>query len=280
MTELLRCDFKRILKDKLFLVLCILAGVFALITPLLYALIFGSADLLTPEDMELMEMMGLGMSSKTIFFSSFSLNNNFGLILPILLTLILCKDFGHGTVRNKLISGHSRRSVFLSMFTVCCTFNFGIILVHALLSLGVSLIFFPYSPEGFGGSEIGYFFASIGIELLVFLFISALVCLMCVLAKNAGLSVVLYAAVMFFFILVASILQVGQITLSLTGDNEFLIKLIEHVQKLNVFGYASLVGQGTEYTLKDALFYTLTPVFGTLGLGALGLLVFGKKDIK
>ena len=40
MFNLLKMDLKRLFKDKLFLVLCILAGVFALITPLLYKGLF------------------------------------------------------------------------------------------------------------------------------------------------------------------------------------------------------------------------------------------------
>ena len=47
MTELFRADLKRVLKDKLVLVMGILAVVFALITPLLYAAIFAGDGLLT-----------------------------------------------------------------------------------------------------------------------------------------------------------------------------------------------------------------------------------------
>ena len=36
MRDLLKADLKRAWKDKLFLILCILAGVFAVSTPLLY----------------------------------------------------------------------------------------------------------------------------------------------------------------------------------------------------------------------------------------------------
>ena len=50
MIDLLKTDFKRVLKDKLFIVVCIIGGVFAVITPILYKLIFSllNAMPLTP----------------------------------------------------------------------------------------------------------------------------------------------------------------------------------------------------------------------------------------
>ena len=42
MTNLIKVDLKRVLKDKLIIVILILGAVFALITPLLYRLLFRS----------------------------------------------------------------------------------------------------------------------------------------------------------------------------------------------------------------------------------------------
>ena len=44
MRELIQADLKRVIKDKLMLVLAILAVVFALITPLTFALVFSVID--------------------------------------------------------------------------------------------------------------------------------------------------------------------------------------------------------------------------------------------
>ena len=45
MVELLKTDLKRVFKDKLLFVMGILAVVFALLTPLLYAVIFSVGNL-------------------------------------------------------------------------------------------------------------------------------------------------------------------------------------------------------------------------------------------
>lgn len=279
MTKLLKCDLLRVIKDRLFWVVCILAAVFALITPLLYAAIYSGIDAVADGSSDVLELMGLGMDGKTIFFSAFSLSNNFGLIVPVLLAIILCKDFSYGTVRNKIICGCSRVKIFASMYLTCAVFLVGTVLLNALASLGVGLIFFPYSSQGFG-AEAGYFFASLGLELLVLLFVSALVCFLCVWAKNAGLAVVLYAAAVLVFTMVTSILMVGELALGFAPENEILPKVFEFVRNVNVFGYSTVIGTGTEYSPKTALWCVLSPSVGTAALLGLGALVFGKKDIK
>ena len=110
MLRLLKTDLLRVIKDKLFIVVCILCVGFALFTPTIYKLL----ELLLTED-EADILFGSLFQAKDIFYASFSLTNNFGLILPILLSIIICKDFTYGTVRNKIICGHSRTNVFFSI---------------------------------------------------------------------------------------------------------------------------------------------------------------------
>ena len=102
MRSLLKADFKRVLKDKLLLVMGILAVVFAAFTPLLYAVMFSSMEMVDDP------MVSSLISGKMQFFASFSMGNNLGLIAPVLLGIALCKDFSFGTVRNKIIAGKSR----------------------------------------------------------------------------------------------------------------------------------------------------------------------------
>ena len=53
MTQLIKSDFRKFFKDKMFLVVCILAVGFAVITPLLYQLLLGGMGEVDPmvEDM-------------------------------------------------------------------------------------------------------------------------------------------------------------------------------------------------------------------------------------
>ena len=106
MRNLYTADLKRILKSKLFMATCILAGVFALINPLLNKLLF--------EALDLGELLGSMVTAKSMTFTSFLPGDNLGLVMPILIAISVCQDFSQGTVRNKIICGKSRTAIYLS----------------------------------------------------------------------------------------------------------------------------------------------------------------------
>ena len=86
MLRLIKTDLKRIIKDKLFLITLIIAVVFALMNPLIYKLLTVALGF----EGEDMGMLGILISSKQLLFSSFSLSNNFGLMLPVFISIIIC----------------------------------------------------------------------------------------------------------------------------------------------------------------------------------------------
>lgn len=274
MTELLRADLKRVLKDKLLMVMGILAVVFALITPLLYAAIFSSGGILDDP------LFGSLVSAKGQFFSSFSMTNNLGLIAPVLLAIVLCKDFSFGTVRNKIIAGKRRSSIYLSLFAVCALVLTAVMLLSAFISLGISLIFFDYQSAPFTLADFGYFMASLAFEVLVLLFMAALLSWLCACMKNVGTAIVLYVAVTFLLSLVGGIVQVVVSVLQITGNNQQLVDILMFVDRINVGRAAAYIGVGTSYTWKDVLYLALPPLAGILGFTGLGLWRFGKKDLK
>lgn len=270
MRSLLKTDLRRIFKDKLFLVVCILGTVLASFTPLLYkglSLIIGIED----------ELLGLFADSKSMFFSAFDSGSNFGFILPILLALVLCKDFGYGTVRNKIICGKSRTKIFLSMFFSGTIVMCGLILAHALLTLGIALCFFPYQSEAFTADSFGYMMLSLLFSLLIYVFISAFVCLLCVSMKNAELAVIIYVAANLFFKILGGIVSAAAAIGPLF--EKFPTKLFEILAKINLFN-AAYIGKGTTYSLTDVLCLVIASLVG-IGLSLfLGVTVFRKKDIK
>ena len=103
MINLIKTDTKRILKDKLFLVVCIIALCLSVFMPLLYKAMFSGMEVVE-EDMFAEMFM---ISGKSLFFDSFSAGNNMGLIAPVFIAIIICKDFSQGTIRNKIICGKS-----------------------------------------------------------------------------------------------------------------------------------------------------------------------------
>lgn len=274
MRSLLKADFKRVLKDKLLLVMGILAVVFAAFTPLLYAVMFSTMDMADDP------MISSFISGKVQFFASFSMGNNLGLIAPVLLGIALCKDFSFGTVRNKIIAGKSRSAIFLSLFVTCATVLITVMLLHAFLTLGISLIFFDYQPTAFTISDFWYFLESLAFEILVLLWVAALLSYLCACMKNVGLVIVLYIAVAFALVIVGSVVQVALTILETAGGNETLTDVLYFFNRINVGNAASYIGMGTSYTLEDVLYLTLPAGVGILGFLGLGLGIFNKKDLK
>lgn len=275
MLRLLYTDLKRIVKDKLFLIVCIIGAAFSIITPLIYFAIFSVLG-----DMSDMELLGFGFTGKTMYFSCFSPGNNFGIILPVFISIIIFKDFSYGTIRNKIISGNSRTSIFISLFLASFISLTCVILAHALLSLGFSLLFTSYQATPFDTKALIYLLESTGFVILGYLFISALISFLSVSMKNMGLTIVSIIAIFMVFVIISSILQVGIIVLD-TEENKTIVNVLRFLNNINTFNsLTSVIGYGEAYSLKDALYLIISPLVTSGCLGGLGLLVMNKKEIK
>lgn len=274
--SLLKADFRRVFKDKLMIVMVILAVIFALTTPLIYALVFSGMD---ETEMELISLF-LDVSGKAQFFDSFSLTNNLGLIAPVLLAIVLCKDFSHGTVRNKIIAGRSRVAIYFSTFVTCSTVLIGIMLLQGLLTLGISLLFFEYQSGSFAFADLWYFAESLAFELLILLLVSAILTWLCTCMKNVGLVIVLYVAAIFSLSLESALLQTAYQVMEWTNGNEFILSVLRFADKINIMSAAAMVGKGTSYRFEDVCYITIPTILGILAFTGFGILQFRKKDIK
>lgn len=269
MRNLLKSDLTRIFRDKLLLITCIIGAAFALASPLLYTALTAALDM----EAEL----GMIVDAKTLFFAAFLPGDNFGLVLTIFITIILCKDFSYGTIRNKIVCGKSRRDIFLSLFLSCAIVLCTVIVAHALLTLLLSICFFPYQEGGFTGKDFLYLVESIALEILVYMLLAALITFLCVSMKNTGLTIVCVIAVSFLCALVGGIAQIAlQFTPSTSG---VMSKVLEFLTKSNLFT-GSIIGQGTSYTFKDLLYVLIPAIAGCAALIGFGICIFKKKDVK
>ena len=271
MLKLMKTDLVRVLKDKLFLIVCILGVVFAAITPLLYK----GIAMIVPEAEALLG----SMSPLSQFFAAFSLGNNFGLIAPIMIILILCKDFNHGTIRNKIIGGYSRLEIFASMFCVFAIVMVVLIVAHALLTLGLSMALFPDAKLEMDGK---YFAQSLYFVLLVYLFLAAFLAWMWASMKNTGLVIVTYVGAVFGLTMLSTVFVGVESLLSAKEIYPNLQKALEIFQNCNLFYSSGLIGIGMdmEYTKREVLCYILSPIVCGGGLLTLGFLSFKKRDLK
>ncbi len=271
MISLLKTDLKRILKDKLFIITLIIAVVLSCTTPLLY-------KIMPVEGMEEMfSAFGIDMTGKSVFFQCFSPSSDAGLIVPILIGIILFKDYSYGTIRNKIIIGKKRSSIYFSSFIATSITICAIILIQAILALLLSLIFFKYQQTPFTGADFGYLMLSVLFEILVYILISALICFLCVWAKNLGLIIVGYVGVSMLFSIIGGIITGVLFVTDIAGKE--VNKFLEILSNINIFT-SNLIGSGTTYTLENLLYILLPIIFGTAILTALSIILFNKKDIK
>ena len=203
-----------------------------------------------------------------------------GLIAPVLLTIILCKDFGNGTIRNKIIAGYNRVSILMSLFVVALAVMFAVILLHAALTLVISLIFMPFQQTPFTAGDLGYLALSLLLQFLLYAMVAALIAFLCASQKNVGLVIVLYVAVVMLLTLVTGILAVVSSVLEISGGHETALEIIDFFQRINPFSFSSAIGQGSSYEAKELLNYILTPAVLTVLLLGWGILKFKKKDLK
>lgn len=268
MRNLYLSDLKRILKDKLFMVTCILAGAFALVNPLLNKLIFDILDL--------GDILGSSVTAKSMLFSAFLPGDNLGLIMPILLSIVVCKDFSQGTVRNKIISGKSRTVIYLSHLLSCATVICSVMLAHALLTLLFSLSFFPYQNTAFSAADLGYLLASLLFAMVVYFAVSAIVTFFATCAKNAGICILLYLAVALGLSIIGAIFQVA---VAFLDTETVAFKIVEFINALN-FYTSNLIGAGSSYGIKDIIYILLSPVIVSGGVTVLGMRIFSRKNLK
>jgi hypothetical protein len=168
----------------------------------------------------------------------------------------------------------------LSIFVVCLVTTFGIILAHALLSLGISLPFFDYQATPFKIADMWYFLESLLFEFLVYLFVAALISWLCVNMKNIGMVIVMYIAIVFGFTMIAGVLQVVLVVLATQKDMQNTVKILQFIQDINVFNSSATIGTSMSYTAKQVWYYVLPPVIGTGAILGHGILSFKKKDLK
>lgn len=266
MLRLLKTDYKRIFKDKLFLITCIIGMAFAILGPFLYKLL--EMMMFTEEDKE---FLGSMFYAKTFFISAFSLSNNFGLIVSILITIVVCKDFSFGTIRNKIISGNKRSQIYLSFFISTASILTGVMFCYSLIAFGMSAIVFPYSPTGFSGGEVGKLLTILLFEIMALLVAGSLLSFLCVSAKNAGISIIIYVAISMILSTVTVILQ------TFAYDNEALINVMKFVP---LFGINLIVNQGEEFVFADYLIAISASALYVFLFSLFGTLIFKKKDLK
>lgn len=202
----------------------------------------------------------------------------YGVAVAALITMVVGEDFSDGIIRNKLISGKSKISVYFSLLTVSSAACVTVYAITVMTSYGVGVHFFENNVSG---KELLYFFCmGIGISLVF----ASLFCTITALSGNKAFSAVVcmtLAFVMLFLamhlngILVQQEYKDGVLNPHYVGG--IRRSIYEWIHDINPFGQAAQLSQMKCDNPFRCIFADILMIMLT---GLIGMVFFHKKDIR
>ena len=161
MTNVLKADLFNLRRGKAIYLLFIGAVAFGILLPLLYYGMYAFLDflqtnesLLEIEEMQTMLSSLSGLTSiinaDRIFMTIIPLAEGYGLVICGAVCFYNARQFSNGVIRNKLIAGKSRFSVYMSMLITSAIMAVSTALVHLAVAALFSRILFGTYTMNFG----------------------------------------------------------------------------------------------------------------------------------
>jgi|SRR5690554_316649 len=260
MINLLKAEFTKIRKEKTFLISLVIVIVASILISFLYLGLELMVNNQAIEEIPLIEFTGKG-----IFLGSFSPTQNVGIIIPIVLSMIITREFSYGTIRNKVISGHNKITIFLSITIVNLIIGLFLFLVNILSSLLFGSLIMGYGTA-FTANEILFILKTIGLGLLIYSSIVMFTILIAMTVKSLGPTLIIVILSLLFLGLIGSLNQIPGVPNSI----EIFISIIPSYQLIN------LANMNTDLVLKS----TIMAIVLNVVFVALGIYIFNKQDLK
>ena len=246
--------------------------------------------------------IGMSIVSGTgMYLSSLSPIQNFGIAIPINLVIFTVSEFSHGAIRNKIISGHSKGKLYLSLFLDGLILTFVLLSIYALLSFAFGSMF-----GGFDSNELqptnevlgtimskrapDYVWKMTVMAVFCYISIVSLTIFISTLFRNIGACIPVILILLMFLYLFGSII-------SAVNVDENIIWLCRIFDPLYGLGAVEEISLGTEtitidgheqvvevmgQTIKSETFISgliSNAVYATIFYVA-GVIIFKKRDIK
>ncbi len=184
MTRLLNAGFFRLRRDRTFWITAAVVILISLVN--------------VPNSTESWQVQTAGSLAVTMEEFFFNLAPYAGMIFAVFVSLFLGTEHSDGTIRNKLVVGHTRRHIYLADFAVCFAAD---LFLLALWILGQTPLFFTIGPMEMGMTG---FAAYLAVAVCFTASLTAVFVLINMLSTNKAVSVVLSLAVWILLILAAS----------------------------------------------------------------------------
>jgi hypothetical protein len=276
MRKLVSADFSRLWKDKIFC-LCSLA-------------ILGYVVFLVLMGGHVDKMMNLGRTLDYYYFRSLPF---LGLFLSVFISMFLGTEYSDGTIRNKLIVGHTRTEIYLANLLTCFG---GCLIFFAVWAVG-GLAGIPYF--GLWSVGIGGWLQLLLISLLTLLAITSILTMASQMITNKAGSAVAAIFIVLALLLLGSYFYnslcepetyINGVTINSDGTVEFgdevansayiggTLRTVYHVI-LNILPSGQQIWIADE-TVVHPVFMCMCSLMIIVAFAGIGLLLFRRKDIK
>lgn len=293
MGRLIKAFFFKLSRDLTFRIILIIGAGLAFFMTGLYLLI----------DLGLNDLAGDNIKFLTgpnMLLTSFNPVDNFGLAIPICLITFVCLEFSQGTIRNKIIAGHSKFKIYSALLISGLVLAFALLIVYAGLctllgtifggfDLNKPIITFTLSISG-GYVDGLYIFQTLIVAMVVYICIVSFTVFFAALFRNIGPCIPVIVLVLMMLSLGASIVnmlaEMPEEILDVRGLVTF-VKIVDPLYVISGGGIESkmLVENDNPKTYMSyetgAFIATIINNLVYAGLFyAGGALIFMKRDVK
>ena len=276
MKNLLKTDFYLIKKNLLFKLLIALGIVFtafSILQGVMFMNIGQGRDL--PQNTPGGPQMPGGTTSafdttgKSIFTSSFSLSIGFAMIIAVVMALLVAGQFINGNVRNKIIAGNKKSTVYFSLIIVHVVAGVALLFAYGVLRLSIGSWILGYDSEtAFSVSEFLYVLQVLSLSLLVYVAVFSIAVWLATLVRTTGTAIL---CVIGFILLLSFTSNIYM----LISDWTWLETLCEFnpINMLSTILESELAWKQWLIIVSGAIAFSALAIFG-------GAYLFEKQDVK
>jgi hypothetical protein len=198
----------------------------------------------------------------------FFMNTFMPMIISIIGGLFISKDYTNNTIRNKIIVGHSRQSIYMANWITSVVITLTLFAIYLLFIFAVGVTIFSFSAA----FEFGYFIKILLLTLcplIAFVSITVFICMTVKGTSGTVLSFMFYYSLMIFS------------SFSDLIQNKDIVNLIHNI--LITDQLAILQESTYEDLVPDFANFTLYPISSLIVILAStlgGIAIFRKTDIK
>lgn len=263
MIKLMRSSLYKLFRDKTFHIILIIGVVVSVFMPLLYLIIDSQTG-----------NVGSTCNGYNLILQSASPVQNFGIAIPINLITFIIGEFNYGTIRNKIIAGNKKSSIYLSLFINGLIFSFILLFAYMLISSLLATAFGGFSSEPLNKEQINALLLFLINVVLVYVTLTALSVLTASTFRHIGGSISGTVVLMTFSFVVS-------IIVFLSSENTPTGLLIFNPLALSSFVSLGLMPLEQIMKIENIMLYqVLSNLFYTSIFLVLGTYLFQKRDVK